>query len=318
MNFQNLVKVETADFYVGLAFRKAQERAGYAREKKARNNLEKSKFIETEKITTINSTLIKQLQNILTCFPSIDQLEPFYLGLIKITLDYAQLKKSLGALNWCVQKVKDFSNLTIKNIRLSRDITAVNNHRRAYYGRVASLLRQIKPQLVYLEQARITMKNYPSVKAGCPTVAIAGFPNVGKSTLLKKLTSANPEIAQYAFTTKSLNLGYFQYKTKKIQFIDTPGALNRFEKMNAIEQQAYLALQHCAELIVYVFDLTEQAASIQDQKKLFTSIKKFEKTVIVYFSKADLISQETIAQFTPKGFSDSDGLQKAIIKKLKL
>ena len=79
MNFQSLGKVETADFYLDMAFRRAQERALYARERKARNNLEKSKFIEIEKITTIRETLVGPLQNILTSFPSIDQLEPFYL-----------------------------------------------------------------------------------------------------------------------------------------------------------------------------------------------------------------------------------------------
>ncbi|MBI3031930.1 50S ribosome-binding GTPase [Candidatus Woesearchaeota archaeon] len=318
MNFQNLQKVETDDFYLGLAFRRANEQAERQREVKAFNKLQKSKIIELEKITTIRNVLSTQLMGILTSFPSIDQLDPFYQELIKITLDYVHLKKSLGALNWCVKKINELTSLTSKNIKLSRDITVVNNHRRAFYGRTSSFLRQIKKELLMLEQARKTMKNFPAIKTSCPTVCIAGFPNVGKSTLLKKLTSASPEIENYPFTTKSLNLGYWQYKSKRVQFIDTPGTLNRFEKMNTIEQQAHLALQYCAQVIIYVFDLTEQAATIPDQKKLFNHLKKSEKPVIVYFSKSDILPPETITSFSVKGFTDLEALQKSVVKKLKI
>jgi nucleolar GTP-binding protein len=83
-------------------------------------------------------------------------------------------------------------------------------------------------------------------------VAIAGFPNVGKSTLLNRLTGATAETNAYAFTTKSLNMGAIEYRHNTIQFIDTPGTLARPEKMNDIERQAYLAMKYAAHLIIYV------------------------------------------------------------------
>jgi len=39
------------------------------------------------------------------------------------------------------------------------------------------------------------MKGFPSIKTNLPTIAIAGFPNVGKTTLLSKITDAKPKIA---------------------------------------------------------------------------------------------------------------------------
>lgn len=56
-------------------------------------------------------------------------------------------------------------------------------------------------------------------------VGIIGLPNAGKSTLLSKLTSAKPKIANYPFTTLSPNLGVCVYKEKKIVFADIPGLI---------------------------------------------------------------------------------------------
>ena len=136
------------------------------------------------------------------------------------------------------------------------------------------------------------MKDFPTIKTGVTTACIFGFPNVGKSTLLSKLTTAKPEIKPYAFTTKQLNIGYLQEAHRRIQIIDTPGTLNRFEKMNAIEQQAYLALKFCAEIIIYVYDLTESSAPLADQKKLYQALRLLKKPVVIYLSKTDMLHEQ--------------------------
>ncbi len=132
------------------------------------------------------------------------------------------------------------------------------------------------------------------------TIAIAGFPNVGKSTLLSKLTTAKPEIKAYAFTTKTLNLGYYRKHPYTLQIIDTPGTLTRFNKMNAIEQQAYLALQYAAHLIVYIYDLTEASYPLSDQEKLYTHMQELDKPMIVYLSKTDLLTPHQVHTFLQK------------------
>ncbi|MBN1157548.1 50S ribosome-binding GTPase, partial [Candidatus Woesearchaeota archaeon] len=132
-------------------------------------------------------------------------------------------------------------------------------------------------------------------------------PNVGKTTLLFKLTGAKAEINSYPFTTKSINLGYFSNGEEKIQVIDTPGTLNRFDRMNSIEQQAHLALKYLADTIVYVFDLTGEYP-MEQQLKLYDSIKKFNKKVIIYFSKEDVVGKEKI-----KGFAADNKINERII-----
>ena len=62
-------------------------------------------------------------------------------------------------------------------------------------------------------------------------------------------------------------MGYLVKDKKKVQLIDTPGTLKRFDKMNVIEQRAHLAMKYCADMIIYIFDLTEPYP-IEEQRKL--------------------------------------------------
>ena len=144
------------------------------------------------------------------------------------------------------------------------------------------------------------MRKFPAIKSNVFTVCIFGFPNVGKSTLLSKMTSSDPEIKSYAFTTKSLNLGYINYPGNKIQIIDTPGTLNRPNKMNNIEFQAYIALQHVSHLIVYMFDPTESLYDIKQQHKLYSRAKKYKKELITYVSKKDISDSKLFSQVKEK------------------
>jgi nucleolar GTP-binding protein len=295
-----LVKIENSDFYLDVAFRKAKEKGDSLRGSKIRKDrLAKSKYIEISKLETINNSLIKNLNKILTSYPKIDQLPEFYNELIKCTLDYAILKKSLGAVNWAVKKINLFFNLYKEKIKKTKDIRKINVYRREFYGRISSVVKQIKNELFYLEEARKIMKDYPSIKTSLITIAVSGFPNVGKTTLLYKLTGSKPEINSYAFTTKNINIGYLKIKDKKIQLLDTPGSLNRFNKMNNIEKQAYLAIKYLANLIIYVFDLTEPYP-LKDQIKLYNNLKEFNKKIIVYFSKTDVLDKKKVDEFRSK------------------
>ncbi|MBN2367399.1 50S ribosome-binding GTPase [Candidatus Woesearchaeota archaeon] len=295
MNFQSLKKIESHDFYLDVAFRRATKKV---KEKTIREHdrLKKAKMLEEVRINTVRNTLTEPLNKILLNFPSLDNLDIFYQELIRCTLDYKDLKKSLGSVKWAVSKINLFSKEYLLKIKKSVDHGRIRKLRIEYYGRISSILKQIKKYLSYLEESRKIMKSYPAVKTSVFTVCIFGFPNVGKSTLLSRITDASPEINAYAFTTKRLNLGYINLPGNKIQIIDTPGTLNRPDKMNDIELQAYLVVKHLADLIVYVFDPTP-GNDMKDQKSLLLNVAKYKKKVLTYLSKQDIADKKTIYEF---------------------
>ncbi len=312
MNFQLVKPVQTADQYLDTAFRKARE----ARVKKEGRleNLVFEKKREMLKVDVVRNYLADRLNRILEDFPSFNHLPLFYNELVKLTLDYASLKKSLGAVHWAIGKISQMHRGYISQMAKCEEIKRFRPLREGFYGRISSVIKQIKAELLYLEKCRHVMKNFPDIKE-MPTVCIFGFPNVGKSTLLGKLTASKPEIATYAFTTKTLNVGYFISKevgkeknvekaadrpVKKVQLIDTPGTLNRMEKMNSIELQAFLAVKHLANALVYIFDLTEPYP-LKDQEELYHRIKKeTDKPIYIYLSKADVLDEEKIESFQHK------------------
>lgn len=299
MNFQGLSKVEKSDFYLDLAFQAAKRAGNKTREEKYNNRLLKSRHIEIDKIKAIDKALTSALSQIITKYPSMDSLPEFYQELINTALSIEDIKRSLSKVNYVVNKTKEFTRLYSSKITRTTDFNEINIHRREYYGRISSLIKQIKDDLDYLEMAREEMKGFPSIKTNLPTVCICGFPNVGKSTLLKNITNSDVEISAYAFTTRKLLIGYKELGYEKVQFIDTPGVLNRKGKENIIEHQAYLAVKYLAKFCIFVIDLSLGSGyDVKDQIKLLVELKKrFEKDFLVYLSKVDLLDDKTVSDF---------------------
>lgn len=294
MTLYDIKPIENADFYLDIAFRNAS--------KQASNFKSKSKVLEVKvrekeilRLSIVKDELVNRFDKIIMSFPSIRDLTEFYKKLIELRIGVYELKKSLGALNWCRDNIlKFFFQYSIK-IRKCQDINVMKRYRTECYGRISSLVKQVKSNLNFLKEARKIIIDFPVVKK-MHTVAIAGFPNVGKSTLLSKLTESKPEIASYAFTTKDINIGYMG---KKIQLIDTPGTLNRFDKMNKIEQEAYLALKYVTDKIIYIFDLTEPYP-LKGQIKLLKRMKEFKKPIIIYLSKTDILEKNIVEEFSKR------------------
>jgi nucleolar GTP-binding protein len=296
MAFQDIKSIQSSEFYLDVAFKRANKKAAEKRAKTRRKSqIEKVKYLELIKIDIIQEILSAKCDNILNDFPNTEELPVFYKELIKVTIDVYSLKKALSNIYWIKNKVKDFSKIYKSKISKSHDLAFFHRIKKEFYGRISSLFKRAKDNFIFLENTRKTLRQFPVIKTKLKTIAIAGFPNVGKSTLLGKLSSSKPEVAAYAFTTKGIMIGYCD----KIQLLDTPGTLNRLDKMNMIEKQAWLALKYLAEKIIYVFDLTEPFPLL-DQEKLYKKIKQFEKPVIIYLSKTDILEKEKIDKFKKK------------------
>ena len=300
MNFQNIAPIETNKQLLNLAFAKARVKG---KSKKLKGNwLQIIRQKEALKLDIVKDTIVPRLDKVLKSFPATADLSDFYTKLMDLTLDYSNYKKSLGAVNWAMGKIRLLHKSYVSKIIKCKDREAIKDLSKQFYGRLSSLLKQVSPNFTYLEKCRRIMKNYPDIKEMF-TVCIYGFPNVGKTTLLNKLTGTRAQVAAYAFTTKSVNAGYFKVGDKKIQVLDVPGTLARKEKMNTIELQADLVAKELADSIIYVFDLSEQGGfSIKKQEQLLQNLGQ-KKKVLVYLSKLDLTKPDVLSVFKEKYYS---------------
>ena len=297
MNFQTLQKIQDADYYIDIAFRRGKKEAGKL--KVTGDRLKKVTIIESERIKAVNSVIHGELSSITRNFPQIDELPDFYLELVKCTVDYDKLKKSLGAVLWADKQTSKFLRVYYGKIRASKDVKSIYEHKKSYYGRVSSILKQIREQLVLLEEARKILKRFPTVKTDLPTIVIAGFPNVGKTTLLRAITGSEPKIAPYPFTTQNLMFGYVEKDGKKIQLIDTPGLLDRpLEKRNRVERQSILALKYLANSMIFVIDPTETSGyDIEEQLELLEDVNsKFGIKTTIAINKRDVADKNIVSR----------------------
>ena len=163
---------------------------------------------------------------------------------------------------------------------------------------MATICRRLKDPLIYLEQVRQHLGRLPSIDPNTRTLLICGYPNVGKSSFLRSVTRADVDVQPYAFTTKSLFVGHFDYKYLRFQAIDTPGILDHpLEEMNTIEMQSITAIAHLRSAIMYFMDLSEQCGySVEHQIQLFKSIKPLfaNKLVFVVINKIDIVRPEDL------------------------
>lgn len=126
-------------------------------------------------------------------------------------------------------------------------------------------------------------------------VGIAGQPNVGKSTLLSKLSAARPKIADYPFTTLIPNLGMVKLGDhQSFVLADIPGLIEGASQGKGLGIQFLQHIQR-TKLILYLLDATSTDIK-RDYQTLKKEIKLFDPLLsqrpeVVVINKIDLLSK---------------------------
>jgi nucleolar GTP-binding protein len=306
-NFKNIPVVPNSTSLIDMILSKTQRKtptevhAGYKITRIRRFYMRKVKFT--------NNSIEEKLDSVIKNFPKLDDIHPFYGDLINILYDKDHYKMALGYLNTAKNICEKIANDYVKLMKYGDSLYRCKQLKIAALGRMATTLKKLNSSLNYLEEVRKHLGRLPSIDPNTRTIILTGFPNVGKSSFMNKVTYAGSEVQPYPFTTQSLYAGHTYYKNVKWQVIDTPGILDRpLEERNTIEMQAITALAHLDACILFLIDISETCGySIQEQLKLFSSIKPLfkNKPLIMVLNKTDI-----------RPYNDIETADKALLEKL--
>jgi len=125
-------------------------------------------------------------------------------------------------------------------------------------------------------------------------IGLVGLPNSGKSTLLSKITSAHPKIADYPFTTLSPNLGVYKHDLQTFTVADMPGIIEGASEGKGL---GLIFLRHIerTKIVVYIIDIS-QKNPLEDLETIRNEIRNYnpdilQKDQIVVFNKIDLVKK---------------------------
>jgi nucleolar GTP-binding protein len=293
VEFERIPTVPTADEVLDRSFRRAAAKMRL----KANKNRANEDFVKA-----VSSAVHDRLVHVIQSFPIFEDQTPFYRDTVEALFGIERLKMALGNVGWAAMHTKRMGfEHGGKRIRWAEDTAAM---RKKAVARIASIVHQIDKDLRFLNDVRNVLRKLPEVKDDEFTVVIAGYPNVGKSFFISRVSSAEPEVASYPFTTKGVILGHRYMGRKRIQFLDTPGLLDRpEEERNAIEEQAISAVVNSAHLILFILDPSEYCGyPIEDQYRLLETVRAMVTVpVIVVSNKADIKGGDGLSMSTATG-----------------
>ncbi|CAO0790690.1 unnamed protein product [Mucor circinelloides] len=305
-NFKKIEPVPTSSDFVDIILSKTQRKTPTVIHKNY--NIGRIRQFYMRKVKFTQENFDEKFKNILDEFPKLEDIHPFYADLMNVLYDKDHYKLALGQVNTARHLIDQVAKDYVRLLKFGDSLYRCKQLKKAALGRMATVMKRQKDSLAYLEQVRQHLSRLPSIDPNTRTLLICGYPNVGKSSFINKITRAEVDVQPYAFTTKSLFVGHMDYKYMRWQVIDTPGILDHpLEERNTIEMQSITAMAHLRSCIMYFMDLSEQCGySVEDQVKLFNNIKPLfaNKPIVLVINKIDQVKPEDLPEEQRKWIED--------------
>ncbi|KAI8971222.1 GTP binding protein 4 [Pilobolus umbonatus] len=305
-NFKKIEPVPTSSDFIDIILSKTQRKTPTVIHKNY--NIGRIRQFYMRKVKFTQENFDEKFKNILDEFPKLEDIHPFYADLMNVLYDKDHYKLALGQINTARHLIDQVAKDYVRLLKFGDSLYRCKQLKKAALGRMATVMKRQKDSLAYLEQVRQHLSRLPSIDPNTRTLLICGYPNVGKSSFINKITRADVDVQPYAFTTKSLFVGHMDYKYMRWQVIDTPGILDHpLEDRNTIEMQSITAMAHLRSCIMYFMDLSEQCGySVEDQVKLFHNIKPLfaNKPIVLVINKIDQAKPEDLPEEQRKWIED--------------
>lgn len=276
--FEDLPTLLTAEELLDKAFSRA------ARAGRAKSGVDAQQSM----LQTATNIVSDNLENTVTAWPDFDELHPFYHELADAVAGVDELRQHLNELSWVSRKASDIRGEYHR--RLAGDPETARKLRKQAFARIADVVEEIEDDVTALADAREKLRTLPDIRPEEPTLVVAGYPNVGKSSFVNAVTRADNETASYPFTTTGIHVGHIERERIRYQLVDTPGLLDRPPaERNEIESQAVSALEHAADAVLVLVDASGDCGYPLDvQLDLRDDVAaRFDVPVLTVCNKAD-------------------------------
>ncbi len=172
----------------------------------------------------------------------------------------------------------------IKAIEEELARTQYNKKTQHHIGKLKAKMARLKDELEARRAKGPKAAGYAVKKSGHATVAIVGFPSVGKSTLLNKMTNAQSEVAAYYFTTLTVIPGVMEHRGAKIQILDMPGLIKDASKGKGRGKEV-LSVVRAADLILLMIDVFETNVQVLVEELRTANLRLNERPPDIVISK---------------------------------
>ena len=247
------------------------------------------------KVVRAGATAVRHLSLAIRPFRS-RNLGPFSVTLVEQRFGPGALGRAVVRVRHAEERIRKVSREEQTAIRRASDREQLAGCVRRFYGRMASFLREVDADLDRLEAIHGFLRSRPEIEPGVASVVVAGFPNVGKSSLVGRLSSARPKIASYPFTTVAVAVGHTDLGFDRLQVVDTPGVLGRPGQLNTPETEATAAVRQAASLVLFLVDPSESCGyPLAEQLRLLARWKQEfpQLRIVPVATKADLAHPPT-------------------------
>ncbi|KAF3796296.1 Nucleolar GTP-binding protein 1 [Nymphaea thermarum] len=262
------------------------------------NNLMLLKALSTLQSGRGTGELVIPLRRYMENFPYKQNLHPYERSLIDLTLGDGRYEEVLGSVDVLRKKINSVG-------KSQASLCAHSMSKKEAVERLNEGIKKLEEVFLHdgsavddLLKIAKKLRAMPVVDPGTPTLCLVGAPNVGKSSLVRVLSSGKPEVCNYPFTTRGILMGHIVLNYERFQVTDTPGLLRRpHDERNNIEKLTLAVLSHLPTAILYVHDLSgECGSSPSDQFVTYKEIRsRFQEQLwLDVISKCDLpLAQST-------------------------
>ncbi|MEM2892080.1 MAG: GTP-binding protein [Thermoplasmata archaeon] len=198
----------------------------------------------------------------------------------------------------------------IKEIEAELARTQYNKKTQHHIGKLKAKMARLRHELEVRRSKGPKAEGYAVKKSGHATVALVGFPSVGKSTLLNKITNATSEVAPYQFTTLTVIPGLMEHRGAKIQVLDMPGLIKDASKGKGRGREV-LSVVRSADLILLMLDVFETNLDVLVNELRAANIRLNERPPDIVISKRN--RGGVTVNFTTKQSVLDEDLVKAMV-----